>query len=167
MLTVARRSGLILPDTEMIHKYKQADPDYRDGLKFLSEFTVEKRNMTMKIERFEDIEAWQLGRKLTNRVYALTGDEPFSRDYALRVQIRRASGSIMHDIAEGFDSGRNLEFARFLGYAKPSCTEVQSQLYIALDQAYVSQEVFSALYEMAGTTRGKIQVVRLVGRICG
>ncbi len=62
----------------------------------------------------------------------------------------------MHNIAEGFDSGSNLEFTRFLGYAKRSCTEVQSQLYIALDQAYVSQEVFSALYEMAGTTRGKI-----------
>ena len=110
----------------------------------------------MKIERFEDVEAWQLGRKLTKRLYALMGDEPFSRDYALRDQIRRASGSIMHNIAEGFDSGSNLEFARFLGYAKRSCTEVQSQLYIALDQGYVSKEDFSALYEMAETPRGKI-----------
>ena len=59
-------------------------------------------------------------------------------------------------IAEGFDSGSNLEFVRFLGYAKRSCTEIQSQLYIAIDQGYVSTEEFNTMYEMAETTRGKI-----------
>ncbi len=62
----------------------------------------------------------------------------------------------MHNIAEEFDSGSNLEFARFLGYAKRSCTEVQSQLYIATDQGYVSAEKFNTMYEMAEITRGKI-----------
>ena len=57
-----------------------------------------------KVERFEDIEAWQLGRKLTKQVYVLTQNEPFSRDYGLRDQIQRASGSIMHNIVEGFDT---------------------------------------------------------------
>jgi len=61
----------------------------------------------------------------------------------------------MHNIAEGFDSGSNLEFVRFLGYAKRSCTEVQSQLYIAFDQEYVSKEEFDTLYEMAEITRSK------------
>lgn len=110
----------------------------------------------MKIERFEDIEAWQLGRKLTKQVYVLTRNEPFSQDYALRDQIQRASGSIMHNIAEGFDSGSNLEFVRFLGYAKRSCTEIQSQLYVAIDQGYVSTEEFNTMYEMAEAARGKI-----------
>jgi four helix bundle protein len=101
----------------------------------------------MKIERFEDIEAWQLARKLTKQVYVLTCKEPFSRDYGLRDQIQRASGSVMHNIAEGFDSGSNLEFVRFLGYAKRSCTEIQSQLYIAIDQKYVSTEEFNTMYD--------------------
>lgn len=62
----------------------------------------------------------------------------------------------MHNIAEGFDSGSHLEFVRFFGYAKRLCTEIQSQLYIALDQGYVSAETFNTMYEMAETNRGKI-----------
>ena len=110
----------------------------------------------MKIERFEDITGWQLGRELTKNIYSLVRNTGFSRDYGLKDQIQRASGSIMHNIAEGFDSGSNLEFVRFLGYAKRSCTEVQSQLYIALDQEYVSKEQFDTLYEMAEIARSKI-----------
>ena len=110
----------------------------------------------MKIERFEDIEGWQLGRELTKQVYAATGRGNFSKDYGLRDQIQKAAGSIMHNIAEGFDAGGNGEFVRFLRYAKRSCTEVQSELYVALDQDYVARADFERLYEMARLTRSKI-----------
>ena len=110
----------------------------------------------MAITRFEDIEGWQLGRNLAQRIYALTKEGGFSSDFALRDQIRRATGSVMHNIAEGFDGGSNAEFARFLGYAHRSCTEVQSQLYIALDQGYINDSAFSELYDLAAETRGKI-----------
>jgi len=109
----------------------------------------------MKIERFGDIESWQLGRKLTNAVYASSKTGPFARDWALKDQIRRAAGSIMHNVAEGFDSGTNAEFIRFLGYAKRSCTEVQSQLYVALDEQYVTETEFEELYELARLIRSK------------
>ncbi len=82
----------------------------------------------MKIERFEDIEAWQLGRQLTRLVYQATRQEGFTRDFGLKDQIQRASGSVMHNIAEGFDGGSNAEFIKFLRYSQRSCTEVQSQL---------------------------------------
>ena len=87
----------------------------------------------MKIERFEDIEAWQLARQLTHKVYGLTRKAKFSRDFGLRGQIQDAAGSSMHNIAEGFDSETNPEFVRFLRYAKRSCTEIQSELYVAMD----------------------------------
>ena len=111
----------------------------------------------MRIERFEDIEAWQLARELTRKVYALTKKQPFSKDYGLKDQIRKAAGSSMHNIAEGFDSETNPDFIRFLGYAKRSCTEVQSELYIALDEKYISAEAFSEAYELAGRTRAAIR----------
>ena len=78
----------------------------------------------MKIEKFEDIEAWQLARELTRRVYRLTRKALFSKDYGLKKQIQDAAGSSMHNIAEGFDSESNSEFIRFLRYAKRSCSEV-------------------------------------------
>ena len=85
----------------------------------------------MRIDRFEDIEAWQLARELTRKVYGLTKKAKFSRDFGLKRQIQDAAGSSMHNIAEGFDSETNPEFVRFLRYAKRSCTEVQSELYPA------------------------------------
>jgi len=88
----------------------------------------------MRIDRFEDIEAWQLARELTRKVYDLTKKAKFARDFGLKGQIQDAAGSSMHNIAEGFDSETNPEFVRFLRYAKRSCTEVQSELYVALDQ---------------------------------
>jgi four helix bundle protein len=91
----------------------------------------------MRIERFEDIEAWQLARELARKVYDLTKKPKFSRDFGLKGQIQDAAGSSMHNIVEGFDSERNPEFVRFLRYAKRSCTEVQSELYLALDQQYI------------------------------
>ncbi len=111
----------------------------------------------MKIERFEDIEAWQLARELTQAVYRLTRGAAFAKDFGLRDQIQDAAGSAMHNTAEGFDSESNVEFVRFLRYAKRSCTEVQSQLYVALDQAYITQDDFDAVYEQARRTRAAIR----------
>ena len=111
----------------------------------------------MKIERFEDIEAWQLARELTRKVYALTKKPGFAKDYGLKGQIQEAAGSSMHNIAEGFDAETNAEFMRFLRYAKRSCTEVQSELYVALDQEYISQAEFGEVYEQARRTRAAIR----------
>ena len=111
----------------------------------------------MKIERFEDIEAWQLARELTRTVYRLTKIAGFTNDYGLKRQIQEAAGSAMHNIAEGFDSETNAEFIRFLRYAKRSCTEVQSELYVALDEAYISMTEFQDAYEQARRTRAAIR----------
>ena len=110
----------------------------------------------MKIERFEDIEAWQLARGLSQSVYSLADLTKLGRDYALKEQMLRSSGSIMDNIAEGFDGGTNKEFVRFLQYSKRSCSELQSQLYRCLDQGYCTQERFNELYANVALTRGKI-----------
>ena len=110
----------------------------------------------MAIQRFEDIEAWQLARRLTKKVYSLTNKKPFSLDYGLRDQMRRAAGSAMHNIAEGFDAESNAEFMRFLRYAKRSCSEVQSQLYVAFDEKYIHSSEFEELYSLAARTRAAI-----------
>ena len=110
----------------------------------------------MTIKRFEDIEAWQLARELTRMVYEATCGAAFSRDFALRDQIRSATGSSMHNIAEGFDGGSTAEFVRFLRYALRSCTEVQSELYVALDQNYINPAPFESIYEQSRLTRVKI-----------
>ena len=111
----------------------------------------------MGIERFEDIEAWQLARELTRKVYVLTKKTKFAQDFGLKRQIQEAAGSSMHNIAEGFDSETNPEFVRFLRYAKRSCTEVQSELYVALDQHYITDAEFQDVYDHAGRTRAAIR----------
>ncbi len=111
----------------------------------------------MKIERFEDIEAWQLARELTRTVYGLAKKPLFAKDYGLKKQIQNAAGSSMHNIAEGFDSETNPEFIRFLRYAKRSCTEVQSELYLALDEEYISSDEFKETFELAGRTRAAVR----------
>jgi four helix bundle protein len=111
----------------------------------------------MKIEQFEDIEAWQLARELTRKVYRLTKKPEFAKDYGLKRQIQDAAGSSMHNIAEGFDSETNAEFIRFLRYAKRSCTEVQSELYVALDEEYISRNDFNDVYEQATRTRAAVR----------
>lgn len=110
----------------------------------------------MKIERFEDIEGWKLARELTREVYSATKVAGFAHDHGLSDQIQRASCSTMHNIAEGFDAGSNAEFVRFLRYAQRSCSEVQSQLYVALDQTYIDKTYFDELYRMASHTKSKI-----------
>ena len=99
------------------------------------------------VERFEDPEVWQKARDVVNTVYQASSVGTFSRDYALRDQIRRAVVSIPSNIAEGFSRHSNKEFIQFLFISKGSVAEVQSQLYTALDQDYVSQEVFDSTYE--------------------
>ena len=111
----------------------------------------------MRINRFEDIAAWQLARELTQKIYALTKKAEFDKDFGLKAQIQNAAGSSMHNIAEGFDSETNPEFIRFLRYAKRSCTEVQSELYVALDQQYINNDEFQDLYDHAGRTRATIR----------
>ncbi|MFN0129753.1 MAG: four helix bundle protein [Verrucomicrobiales bacterium] len=110
----------------------------------------------MAIRRFEEIEGWQLARQLTKAVYAATREGRFSRDYGLKDQIQRSAGSVMHNLAEGFDAGSNPEFLRFLRYAQRSATEVQSQLYVALDQNYLSEDQFKHLSRLAAQARSKI-----------
>lgn len=111
----------------------------------------------MKIDRFEDIDAWQLARELTSKVYSATSKPRFSKDFGLRRQVQDAAGSSMHNIAEGFDSEGNADFIRFLRYAKRSCSEVQSQLYVARDQGYITEEEFDDIYKHAARTRAAIR----------
>src|SRR5205809_564697 len=100
------------------------------------------------IRRFEDLEIWQLARKLCNMIYPYTGYAGFSKDFKLINQINGSSGSVMDNIAEGFDRGGRKEFINFLGIAKGSGGEVKSQLYRAFDRKYISQEEFQSAYDL-------------------
>jgi four helix bundle protein len=102
-----------------------------------------------KIERFEDIEAWKLSRLLAKKVYDCTKQRGFDRDFGLKDQIRRSSVSAMSNIAEGFERGGNQEFIQFLATAKGSSGEVRSQLYVALDQGYITRQQFDEMYKDA------------------
>ena len=101
------------------------------------------------ITRFEDIEAWQTARQLTNLIYDLTDQGVFARDYGLKDQIRRSAVSVMSNIAEGFESRTQALFIDLLGRAKGSSGEVRSQLYIALGRKYIAQEQFDAANDLA------------------
>lgn len=105
------------------------------------------------IRQFEDIEAWQKARELTREVYAASSRGVFAKDYGLRDQIRRAAVSVMSNIAEGFERGGSGEFIQFLSIAKGSAGEVEAQLYVALDQAYVSKERFDFIRALASSTK--------------
>jgi len=105
-----------------------------------------------KIERFEDIKAWQKARELVNEIYSVTNDGRFAKDFGLRERIRRAAVSIMLNIAEGFARKTNREFSQFLVIAHGSAAEVQSALYVALDQNYINQQQFEKLYKMTDET---------------
>jgi four helix bundle protein len=105
------------------------------------------------IEKFQDIEAWKKARELTRKVYIRSKTGKFSKDYALRDQMRRASVSIMSNIAEGFGRGGTKEFIQFLSIAKGSATEVESQIYVALDQEYISDDAFKELQKLSRETQ--------------
>ena len=113
--------------------------------------------MNERIDRFEDLIAWQKARRLTGRVYEVTKIGDFAKDYGLKNQIQRAAVSIMSNIAEGFERGRPAEFGQFVSIAKSSCAELRSQLYIARDAKYLTDTEFNELMRDA----------REVGRILG
>ncbi len=110
-----------------------------------------------RVVNFEDLIAWQRARKLAGLVYDVTREGEFARDFGLSRQMKRAAVSIMSNIAEGHERGGAKEYARFLGIAKGSCAEVRSQLYVALDVAYLDRKTFVELLEKT----------RELGRILG
>ena len=97
------------------------------------------------IQTFEDIEAWQQARELTRKIYMISNQGAFSKDFGLRDQMRRASVSIMSNIAEGFERGGTGEFMQFLSTAKGSAGEIRAQLYVAVDQSYIDNHTFEEL----------------------
>src|SRR5687768_7043087 len=99
-----------------------------------------------KFSKFEEIQAWQKARDVTLLNYKITLKEAFARDFGLKDQIRRASVSMMANIAEGHERRTNTEFANFLNIARGPVAEVQSHLYIALGLNYINQKDFDALY---------------------
>ncbi|MBT3256426.1 MAG: four helix bundle protein [Deltaproteobacteria bacterium] len=101
---------------------------------------------------FEEIEAWKKARELTRQIYDVSNLRPFSKDFGLRDQIRRAAVSIMSNIAEGFERGGTKEFSQFLSVAKGSCGEVRCQLYVARDQGYLQDEAFEHLFSLTTET---------------
>jgi len=103
----------------------------------------------VKIQRFEDIQAWQKARVLVKKIYAASNNGAFARDFGLRDQIRRAAVSIMLNIAEGFARKSKREFNQMLVIAHGSAAEVQSALYVALDQGYITLTEFDATYRLA------------------
>ena len=107
------------------------------------------------VSSFEELIAWQKARLLTRSIYQLTSTGKFSKDFGLRDQIRRASVSVMSNIAEGFERGSRKEFHQFLVIAKASCAEVKAQLYVALDAGYIEKETFENIYILANEV-GKI-----------
>jgi len=105
---------------------------------------------------FEEIEAWKKARELTKRVYAVSGSGAFAKDFSPKDQIRRASVSVMSNIAEGYDRGGTGEFVQFLAIAKGSTAEVRCQLYVALDQNYIDRRTFTELSGLAMETGNMI-----------
>jgi len=103
----------------------------------------------VKITRFEDLRCWQEARKIVNRVYSVSSDGQFKHDHRLVNQIRGSATSIMANIAEGFSRRGNREFIQFLFISKSSAAELQSHLYVSLDQGYVDKAEFEELYEKA------------------
>jgi len=98
-----------------------------------------------KIERFEDLDIWQKARQLATDIYQKTSEGTFSKDYSLRDQINRSSGSVMDNIAEGFEREGKQEFLQFLSYSKSSAAEVRSQLYRAKDRSHINETEFENL----------------------
>ncbi len=101
------------------------------------------------IQRFEDLEVWKKARLLSQRVYSVTFKEPVAGDFRLKDQLRGSTGSIMDNIAEGFERGSKLEFINSLTISKGEAGELKSQLYRCLDNKYISEELFSELYQLA------------------
>jgi len=124
-----------------------------------------------KVRRFEDLICWQKARKLADSIHGLTRHPEFSKDFRLRDQILDAAGSVMHNIAEGCDSGTDPEFIRFLKIARRSTSEVQSELYLALDRMYITEGELKRAYEQGDEVKrlisGLISYLRKNGSKAG
>ena len=110
-----------------------------------------------KVQRFEELIAWQKARDLAKQIYMLTRQEKFRRDFGLCNQIQRSAISAMSNIAEGFERGSRKEFHQFLVIAKASCAEVRSQLYVAMDIGYITKDKFDDVNGLA------LEVSRIIG----
>lgn len=109
---------------------------------------------------FEEIVAWQKAREFVRMSYDLVRTTPLSSDLELQRQFLRATVSVMSNIAEGFESGSHVEFARYLTYARSSCAEARSLLYAALDQGYITEQEFETAMELAKETKRIIDALR-------
>lgn len=107
------------------------------------------------IKTFEDIEVWKLARELSNEIDEETQKGSFAKDFSLRDQINRSSGSVMDNIADGYERGSRGEFILFLDYAKGSAGEVRSQLYQAEDRKHIDKKRFEELFTLAFKIREK------------
>ncbi|MBW2202894.1 MAG: four helix bundle protein [Deltaproteobacteria bacterium] len=114
----------------------------------------------MNYKKFEELPCWIRARELCRIIFDLINKGKFRNDFSLKNQAWSAAGSVMDNIAEGFDDGSTPEFIRFLGYSQRSCSEVQSQLYRALDCDYINQSQFDVAYEMASDCRKQIKGFR-------
>ena len=114
----------------------------------------------MNYKRFEELPCWIKTRELCQAVYQIINLPGFKNDFRLRGQIGDAAGSVMDNIAEGFDDGSTREFIRFIGYSQRSYSEVQSQLYRAIDCGYINQSQFDNVYEIASECRKQIKGFR-------
>ena len=108
---------------------------------------------------FEDIESWQIARRLANEIFVITGHGKFAKDFVLRDQMRRASISALSNIAEGFERGGNAEFIQFLSIAKGSVGEIRAQLYVALDCQYIDSAQFDGLVSVTKELSRKLSAL--------
>jgi len=108
---------------------------------------VDVKGMSRKVERFENLEVWQMARELVKVIYTATDNAKFQKELWLQDQIRRGAVSVMANIAEGFGRHSRSEFARFLNMARGSLAELQSHLYVALDIGVLDETIFQQLYE--------------------
>lgn len=108
------------------------------------------------IHRFEELEIWKLARLYCKEIFPLTWVAPFSKDYRFRDQINDSSGSIMDNIAEGFERGGKNEFIQFLSIAKGSCGESRSLLYRALDRIYITETELESLVKRSEEISNKL-----------
>jgi four helix bundle protein len=114
----------------------------------------------MNYKKFEELPCWIKARELCQAVNELINLPAFKKDFSLRNQIWDAAGSVMDNVAEGFDDGSPREFIRFLGYSQRSCGEVQSQLYRAKDCGHINKKQFNRVYELASECRKQIKGFR-------